>query len=95
MPDIFSLLFYSHFNLAVFLRPESIIWCMQKHVKLVPTNPHLLLVGRFWDRGMGVSRPFGSSRVTKGGSSTSQGIAGALERSSEVPDLQILAIKYI
>lgn len=52
---------------------------MQKHLKVVLPNPHLLLVGRFWDKGMGVSRPFGSSRVTEEASSTSQGTAGALE----------------
>lgn len=51
---------------------------MQKYLKLVPPNLHLLGIGRFWDREMGVSRPFGSSRMTEGASSTSQGIAGAL-----------------
>lgn len=75
-PSIFSLLFYSHFNLAVFLRPG--IHCMQKPLELVPPNLHLLLTGRFWDREMGVSRPFGSSKMTEGASSTSHGITGAL-----------------
>lgn len=41
-------------------------------------SPHLLLVSRFWDRGIGVFRPFGTTRMTEGASSTSQSIAGAL-----------------
>lgn len=67
VPDIFSLLFYSQFNLAVFLRPESFICCMQKHLKLVPSNPHLLLIGRFWDRGDGGLQVFWEQQNDWGG----------------------------
>lgn len=51
---------------------------MQKYLELVPPNLHLLLTGRLWDREMGVSRPFGSGRMTESASCTSHGITGAL-----------------
>lgn len=91
VPGIFSLLFYSHFNLAVFLRPESFICCMHKYLKLVPPNHHLLLVGGFWDGGWGSPGLLGAAEWLRGPAALHRALQW--HWSSEVPDLHVLAIE--